>query len=87
VSGSTVSRDRWADFGLLAIGVAIVVVLTSLPIVGGWLKLVVVALGLGALWLARGGPRFLTTRTEVPPWSSPPASPPPASPPPGAPAG
>jgi hypothetical protein len=87
VSGSTLSRDRWADFGLLAVGVAIVVVLTSLPIVGGWLKLVVVLLGLGALWLARGGPRFLTTRTEVPPWSTPPpASTPPASPPPAAPA-
>jgi hypothetical protein len=49
---SMMSRDRWADLGLLAIGVAIVVVLTSLPVVGGWLKLVVVLVGLGALWLA-----------------------------------
>lgn len=87
VSGSAVSRDRWADFGLLAIGVAIVVVLTSLPIVGGWIKLVVVLLGLGALWLARGGPRFLTRTTEVPTsWGTPPTSTPPAAPPPAAPA-
>jgi len=48
---SMVGRDRWSDLGLLAIGVAIVVVLTSLPIVGSWLKVVVVLLGLGAIWL------------------------------------
>lgn len=51
------ARDRWSDLGLLAVGVAVVVVLTSLPILGPWVKLVVVLLGLGALWLAsrRGG--------------------------------
>jgi hypothetical protein len=59
-------RSRWSDLGLLVVGVAIVVVLTSLPIVGGWAKLIVVLLGLGGLWLARRGPRVVVTST-VPP--------------------
>ena len=45
-------RDRWSDLGLLVIGVAIVVVLTALPLIGGWVKVVVILLGLGGLWLA-----------------------------------
>jgi hypothetical protein len=49
---SMVGRDRASDLGWLAAGVAIVVALTSLPILGSWLKVVVVLLGLGALWLA-----------------------------------
>ena len=44
--------DRWTDLAWLAVGTAIVVVLSSLPVVGGFVKLVVVLLGLGALWLA-----------------------------------
>jgi cytoskeletal protein CcmA (bactofilin family) len=50
-----VRRDvgsRWLDLGLLAAGAAIVVVLTSLPVAGGWIKLVVAILGLGAVTLA-----------------------------------
>src|SRR5207249_2748 len=34
-------RDRWADLGPLVLGVAIVVVLTSIPILGGLVKLLV----------------------------------------------
>jgi hypothetical protein len=60
-------QPRWADFGLLVVGVAVVVVLTSLPIVGGWVKLVVILLGLGALWLARRGTRVVVTTPPVPP--------------------
>jgi hypothetical protein len=71
---SAMVRARWADLGLIAVGVAIVVVLTSLPIVGGWLKLVVVLLGLGSLWLARRWP--VVARPTVPPD----ATPPPAAP-------
>lgn len=45
------------EVALLAAGAAVVVILTSLPVVGGWIKLVVVVLGLGALlavaWRAR----------------------------------
>ncbi len=48
----TDARSRWAEMGLLAIGAAIVVALTSLPVVGGWIQLVVAVLGLGALTLA-----------------------------------
>jgi hypothetical protein len=47
--------DRWSELGWLAVGVAIVVVLSSLPIIGGIVKLAVVLLALGALWLAWRG--------------------------------
>jgi hypothetical protein len=46
------SADRWSELGWLAVGVAVVVVLSSLPIIGGIFKLAVVVLALGALWLA-----------------------------------
>jgi hypothetical protein len=39
-------------FGALALGVAVVVVLTSIPILGGLLRFLVVLVGLGALLLA-----------------------------------
>jgi hypothetical protein len=66
---------RWSDLGLLVVGVAVVVVLTSLPIIGGWIGLVVVLLGLGALWLARGDRPRLVAATAVPPASTaPPAA-------------
>jgi hypothetical protein len=47
--------------------VAIVAVLTSLPALGALVKLVVVLVGLGALWLA-----LRTTRVEVVPAAPPP---------------
>ena len=46
------ARSWWIAIGMLALGAAIVVILTSLPVIGGFVKLVVVALGLGALALA-----------------------------------
>ena len=53
--------NRWRDLALLAAGVAVVVVITSLPIIGGIAKLLVICFGLGALgvvawraWRARG---------------------------------
>jgi cytoskeletal protein CcmA (bactofilin family) len=42
----------WQRFGMLAAGVAVVVIVTSLPIVGGIAKLLVILFGLGALFLA-----------------------------------
>lgn len=42
----------WQRFGILAAGVAAVVIVTSLPIIGGIAKLLVVLFGLGALFLA-----------------------------------
>ena len=57
----------WASFGMLALGVAVVVIVTSLPIIGGVAKLLVVLFGLGALFLAaratwRGQGSTVTTR-------------------------
>jgi cytoskeletal protein CcmA (bactofilin family) len=40
---------RWAEIALLAAGAAVVVLATSLPVIGGLLKLLVVVFGLGAL--------------------------------------
>jgi hypothetical protein len=51
-AGPTTMRRPWADLGLLAVGAAVVVILTSLPVFGWVVGLVVAALGLGALWLA-----------------------------------
>jgi hypothetical protein len=73
---STRVPDRWSDLGLIVVGVAVVVLLTSLPVIGGWIGLVVLLLGLGALWLARGDRPRLVAATAVPAASTPP----PASP-------
>lgn len=66
------ARSRWLDIGLLAAGAAIVVILTSLPVAGGWIKLVVVVLGLGGLalagwneWRARRATRTATLPSEA----------------------
>jgi hypothetical protein len=45
-------RSFGSAFGALAIGVAVIVVLTAIPVVGGFLEALVVLLGLGALLLA-----------------------------------
>jgi hypothetical protein len=44
--------NRWQDLGLLAAGAAGVVILTSIPILGGWVKLAVILFGLGAFAVA-----------------------------------
>lgn len=46
------ATNRWQELALLAGGAAAVVILTSLPGVGGWLKLLVIVLGLGGIALA-----------------------------------
>ena len=51
------NTSRWRELGVLAVGAAVVVLLSSLPIVGGWVKLVVVVLGLGAILIAWRRPR------------------------------
>ena len=43
--------NRWRELTLFAIGAAVVVIVTSLPVVGGVAKLLVVLFGLGALAL------------------------------------
>jgi cytoskeletal protein CcmA (bactofilin family) len=75
-AASSAGRDPWRDLGLLAVGVAIVVVVTSLPILGPWVKLVVVLLGLGSLWLAWRRSRATAPGTlpDAPPWPPAPSS-------------
>jgi cytoskeletal protein CcmA (bactofilin family) len=46
------AATRGRELGLLAAGAAAVVILSAIPIVGPWVKLVVVVLGLGAVLLA-----------------------------------
>ncbi len=64
--------NPWRELGLLAAGLAVVVIVTSLPIVGGIAKLLVILFGLGALTVAawrrwRGpGPSTLATPTDAP---------------------
>ena len=44
--------SRWRELAVLAVGAAVVVLLSSLPVVGPWVKLVVILLGLGAALMA-----------------------------------
>jgi len=55
IRGATLSR--WRELAVLAVGAAVVVVLSSLPIVGPWVKLAVILLGLGAVLIAWRRPR------------------------------
>jgi len=56
-----VMRDRSAtrsrEFGLMAVGAAVVVLLSLIPVIGPWIKFVVIVLGLGAVLLAWYGGR------------------------------
>ena len=56
-----VMRDRSAtrsrEFGLMAVGAAVVVLLSLIPVIGPWIKFVVIVLGLGAVALAWYGGR------------------------------
>jgi hypothetical protein len=49
---STGRRDRWADLLPFVLGVAVVVALSAIPVIGGFVKFIVVLLGLGAIVLA-----------------------------------
>lgn len=70
---------RWQELAVLAAGAAVVVVVTSVPLIGPWVKLVVVLLGLGALamvaWAAwkarRGGPASAGPVQPIQPVASP----------------
>lgn len=50
--GRSAETSFWQRLAWLAAGVAVVVIVTSLPIIGGIAKLLVVLFGLGALYLA-----------------------------------
>jgi len=67
---------RAQEFGALAAGAAVVVILSSIPIIGGWVKLVVILLGLGAVLLAWWSARPRQPRqVYVPPQPPAPSSP------------
>lgn len=57
-----VSTTRTREFGLMAVGAAVIVLLSVLPVVGPWVKLVVILLGLGAVLLT-----MRTARRQSPP--------------------
>ncbi len=57
---------RWTA---LIIGLVLVVALTSIPVVGGWLGLIVICFGLGAAILAFRPRRTTTTTVEPTPVS------------------
>lgn len=68
------NQSRWRELAVLAVGAAVVVLLSSLPIVGPWVKLVVILLGLGAALMA--SMRLRRTDTAAPGgWVQPPATP------------
>ena len=69
------NMTRWRELAVLAAGAAVVVILSSLPIVGPWVKLVVVLLGLGAILIAWRGPRGTAAVSAPGGWVQPPATP------------
>lgn len=75
------STTRWRELAVLAVGAAVVVVLSSLAIVGPWVKLVVILLGLGAVLIWLRDRRTPATASPAPPASGgwvQPSQPPPA---------
>ena len=69
------NSSRWRELGVLAVGAAVVVLLSSLPIVGPWVKLVVILLGLGAILIAWMRPRRTDTLAAPGGWVQPPQTP------------
>jgi hypothetical protein len=69
------NTSRWRELAVLAAGAAAVVILSSLPIVGPWIKLVVVVFGLGAMLLAWRGHRGTDAVGAPGGWVQPPATP------------
>jgi cytoskeletal protein CcmA (bactofilin family) len=64
--------NQWREIGALALGLLVVVVVTSLPVIGGLAKLAVVLFGLGALAVAawtrwRGRPAAAASVEPMPP--------------------
>jgi hypothetical protein len=72
------SSSRWRELAVLAVGAAVVVILSSLPVVGPWVKFVVILLGLGAvlLWIRSRRPGTLAAPGALTPPPQAPQSPP-----------
>jgi hypothetical protein len=63
--------SQWQELGALAVGLLVVVIVTSLPVIGGLAKLAVILFGLGALLIAawsrwRGRAATVTTAPVEP---------------------
>ncbi len=73
--GMKPTSERWQEAAMLAAGAVIIVVLTSLPTIGGLVKLLVILFGLGAAtlvaWERLRGPR---RPAGLPTWGSPPTA-------------
>ena len=69
------NSSRWRELAVLAGGAAVVVLLSSLPIVGPWVKLIVVLLGLGAVLITWRRPRGTDTVAAPSVWVQPPQTP------------
>jgi cytoskeletal protein CcmA (bactofilin family) len=74
------SSSRWRELGVLAAGAAVVVLLSTLPVVGPWVKLIVILLGLGAVLTAWMRGRRPETGTPPAAWVQPPVAPTPQAP-------
>ena len=74
------AQNRWQELALLAGGAFVVVLVTSLPAIGGIAKLVIIVLGLGAMalafaeWWQRRNPPVPPPFTPAPPTEPPPGS-------------
>lgn len=66
VIGVRMDLGRWQEFGAMAVGAAVVVILSSLPVAGWFVKLIVVCLGLGAIALATWAALRPTTGPRAP---------------------
>ena len=72
------TANRWRELGLLMAGAAVVVIVTTLPVIGGLAKLLVVLVGLGALavaawrwWRGSGTPAMAASPMTTPPPEAP----------------
>jgi len=79
------AQNRWQELALLIGGAAIVVALTSIPEIGGLIKLCVIVLGLGAMTVAAAEAWQRRHPPAAPSWGAQPpaapAGPSPAAPP------
>jgi hypothetical protein len=73
------ATDRTRELGLLAAGAAVVVLASSLPVLGPWVKLVVILLGLGAVLIALMRSRQSAAPSAPPVTAAPPPTPPPTA--------
>jgi hypothetical protein len=81
------AQNRWQELVLLVIGAAIVVALTSVPQIGGLVKLCVIILGLGAMTVAASEAWQRRHPPAAPSWPAPPPGTPADTPAPSSPTG